>query len=190
MESLVRTYGYLACFLGTFFEGETVLVIASFAAHRGYLELPLVIVIAFFGSLAGDQFFFLLGRLRGQSLLRSHLAWQVRAERASAILERHKAKVLLSFRFLVGLRMILPFILGMGGMSPTRFLLFNAVGAAIWSVTIGLGGYVFGATLELLLEDLKRFEIETMAALAVIGFLLWLRRLLRERTRDRGEDAP
>ena len=48
LESIVDTYGYLAVLLGTFLEGETILVLGGFAAHRGYLALPWVIVAAFF----------------------------------------------------------------------------------------------------------------------------------------------
>jgi len=58
LESIVDTYGYVAVLLGTFLEGETILVLGGFAAHRGYLALPWVIVAAFFGSLCGDQLFF------------------------------------------------------------------------------------------------------------------------------------
>ena len=43
MEQFVATYGYAAIALGTFFEGETILVIGGFLAHRGYLGLPGVI---------------------------------------------------------------------------------------------------------------------------------------------------
>jgi membrane protein DedA with SNARE-associated domain len=49
-EGQISAYGYYAVEAGTFFEGETVLVLAGFAAHRGYLELPLVIACAFAGE--------------------------------------------------------------------------------------------------------------------------------------------
>jgi membrane protein DedA with SNARE-associated domain len=51
LESIIETYGYWALLVGTFFEGETVLVLGGFAAHRGYLTLPWVILAAFIGSL-------------------------------------------------------------------------------------------------------------------------------------------
>lgn len=57
-------YGYLALLIGTFLEGETILVLGGLAAHQGYLDLAGVILAAFAGSLMGDQFFFLLGRRR------------------------------------------------------------------------------------------------------------------------------
>jgi membrane protein DedA with SNARE-associated domain len=40
LESLIDTYGYPAVLVGTFFEGETVLVLGGFASHRGYLACP------------------------------------------------------------------------------------------------------------------------------------------------------
>ena len=62
IQTLIQNYGYWAVFVGTFIEGETILLLGGFAAHRGYLALPWVIVAAFFGSLCGDQLFFFLGR--------------------------------------------------------------------------------------------------------------------------------
>jgi membrane protein DedA with SNARE-associated domain len=35
LESLINTYGYLAILVGTLLEGETILVLGGFAAHRG-----------------------------------------------------------------------------------------------------------------------------------------------------------
>ena len=48
---LIQSYGYWAILAGTFLEGETILVLAGFAAHLGYLQLPWVILAAFAGSL-------------------------------------------------------------------------------------------------------------------------------------------
>ena len=61
LESIIDTYGYVAVTIGTFFEGETILVIAGFAAHQGYMKLPGVIIAAFIGTVFGDQLFFYLG---------------------------------------------------------------------------------------------------------------------------------
>jgi membrane protein DedA with SNARE-associated domain len=38
LESILDPYGYLAVLVGTFLEGETILVLGGFAAHRGYLQ--------------------------------------------------------------------------------------------------------------------------------------------------------
>ena len=51
----------MAVILGTFLEGETILVLAGLAAHQGYLSLSGIILAAFAGSLCGDQLFFFWG---------------------------------------------------------------------------------------------------------------------------------
>lgn len=54
LAGLIAAHGYWALALGAFLEGETILVLAGVAAHRGYLDLRLVILVAFAGSLLGD----------------------------------------------------------------------------------------------------------------------------------------
>ena len=69
LQQFLQEFGYFALFLGTFFEGETILVLAGFLAFRGYMDINLVVVVAFFGSYAGDQLWYFLGRKHGRKLL-------------------------------------------------------------------------------------------------------------------------
>ena len=39
LESFLAKYGYIAIILGTAFEGETIMIMGGFSAHRGYLKL-------------------------------------------------------------------------------------------------------------------------------------------------------
>ncbi len=50
-ESLLQDFGYLAVFVGTFLEGEAILITAGFFASRGYLDPMIVCVVAFAGFL-------------------------------------------------------------------------------------------------------------------------------------------
>ena len=70
LAHFIATYGYLAVFVGTLLEGETVLVLGGFAAHRGHLSLPVVMVVAFAGSLLGDQTMFWIGHAYGSALVK------------------------------------------------------------------------------------------------------------------------
>lgn len=176
VEHLISTYGYLAVLVGTFLEGETILVIAGFAAHRGYLGLPEVIAAACAGTLAGDQLFFYLGRSRSEALLRRRPSWRGSIERVRHMLERHQLAVVLGFRFLYGVRTVTPFAIGMSGFPPVRFLILNVIGAATWAAVIGSLGYLFGHSLELVLGDLKRYELAIMLGLAATGVVLGLLR--------------
>ena len=70
IEHLLNTYGYLALFIGTFAEGESVLVLGGILAHSGHLELTAVIVTAFVAAVLGNQLYFYLGRRHAQGFLR------------------------------------------------------------------------------------------------------------------------
>ena len=184
LEHLIDAYGYLAILAGTFLEGETILILGGVAAKLGYLDLPWVIVCGFTGSLIGDQLAFLLGRWRGRALLQRRPAWDSRAARVEDILEWHRIPVILGFRFLYGLRNLTPFVLGMTRVPFVQFALFNVVGAALWAGVIGGLGYSLGHAADWLLGDIKRYELEVLAAVAVLGVLGWaLHGLLRKRSR-------
>src|SRR3990172_9243023 len=148
IEALLRTYGYYALFIGTFLEGETILVLAGFLAHQGYMELRWVVLLAFLGSLSGDTLVFQLGRWKGRAFLARHPRWDKRAARVQNALERYRTYVVLSFRFFYGLRNITPFVIGSTGFSPRRFFVLNFVGAAIWSVAVAYLGYVAGSAVQ------------------------------------------
>ena len=98
LEILVSAYGYPALFIGTFLEGETILVIAGFLAHRGYLELPWVIVIAFLGTFSGDQFYFWLGRTKGVRFLTRRPSYRG-VEKAQDLLEKHHKPIIFRISF-------------------------------------------------------------------------------------------
>ena len=167
LSRLVADYGYLAVFAGSLLEGETVLILAGFAAHQGHLSLPWVIAIAFCGGMLGDQIFFFLGRRYGESLLRRLPRMASHAERVNRLLLRHHAGLIIGVRFMYGLRIVGPIVIGMSQVSARRFLLFNLIGAAIWAVLIAGVGFLFGHTLKWLLADLDRYE--WVVALVIVG---------------------
>jgi membrane protein DedA with SNARE-associated domain len=172
-ELIIGSYGYIALWVGTFLEGETILILAGFAAHLGYLHLPWVILVAFLGTLSGDQLFFYLGRRQSRFVLDKHPAWQRRLDRVERLFERYQTLLILGFRFLYGLRTVTPFVLGRSGVAPGYFFLLNTVGAMVWSLVVGIGGYLFGNILKIIMGDIKRYEIEAFGAIAIIGGLIW-----------------
>jgi membrane protein DedA with SNARE-associated domain len=186
LEQLISTYGYLAILVGTFLEGETILVLGGFAAHRGYLHLPWVILAAFVGTLAGDQLFFFIGRLRGQALLARHPAWQARIEKVNRLLERYQTLLILAFRFVYGIRTSTPFVIGMSRVKTGYFVLLNTIGAMAWAIAIATAGYLLGNAVEAILGDIKRYEIGLMGIIAVGAALAWtVRSIYRRRVNNR-----
>ena len=174
-------YGYAFVFVGALAEGESVLLVAGFAAHRGLLKLPEVMALAFVAGTLGDQICFYLGRRHGPALLARFpsLADARRAPAADAASGIPNAAIL-SVRFLYGLRTAGPIALGTLGVSRWRFALLNMLSAALWAVAFSLLGYQFGNALQWLLDDLRSVEEGVLAALlaAALVWAVW-RRLRR-----------
>jgi membrane protein DedA with SNARE-associated domain len=173
LPGIIENYGYAAILVGTFLEGETILILAGFAAHLGYLNLPLVMLAAFLGSLCGDQLYFYLGRKHSYYILRRKPVWEQRIAKFNRLLERYHTLLILSFRFLYGLRTVSPFAMGMSSVSTARFVALNAIGAIVWAVSFGIGGYFFGQALELLIGDLKKYEYILLGTIALAGIIIW-----------------
>ena len=179
METFVQTYGYWAILIGTFLEGETILVLGGLAAHMGYMDLSGVILAAFAGSLCGDQFFFFLGRRHSTFLLNRRPAWKSKLDRANRLMDRFQTPLILGFRFLYGLRTVMPFAIGISRVQLWRFVLLNAIGAIVWAVVVAGGGYLFGNALEGLLGNVRHYEKMLFALVAVAGVVMWALHLVR-----------
>jgi membrane protein DedA with SNARE-associated domain len=184
LEYLVSHYGYLSILLGTFFEGETILIAAGVMAHLGYLKLPYIMGMAFIGSLSGDQFFFILGRIKGQPLLSKFKKIQSRMDKVHILLDRYNDLIMIGFRFVYGIRILTPIVLGMNHkVSARRFLLFNVLGAIVWSIAVSLGGYLFGEALHLIMKGVKQYELKIIMGIVIIGLLAWILNRLTGRVR-------
>jgi len=179
LQQFLHDFGYLALFIGTFFEGETILVLAGFLAFRGYMDINLVVVVAFCGSYAGDQLWYFLGRKHGRKLLARKPRWQLMGDRALEHIRRHPDIWVLSFRFVYGLRTVMPVAIGLSGYPPGRYLLLNGIGAAVWATALAAAAYHFGAALETILPSIKKYELWVLGSLLVLGFVLWLRRRIK-----------
>ena len=158
LVEFVSTYGYVAVLAGTLLEGESVLLLAGFAAHQGHLSIEAVLLIAFVGGTLGDQFFFWIGRHWGGLLLQRSPTIRSATRRVSELLQRWDAALVFCIRFMYGLRIAGPIAMGALGVRSGRFALFNALGAAVWAVLIGGAGYLLGHSLEAFLGDLERYE--------------------------------
>jgi membrane protein DedA with SNARE-associated domain len=173
LGSLIATYGYLAVAAGCLLEGETVLVLAGFAAHRGYLGLPEVIAVAASTAFAGDQFFFWLGRRHGEAVLQRWPSVAAHAARVQALIERHQPWLIIGTRFAYGLRIAGPILIGTSAVAAPRFALLNAIGAVLWAAVVAASGWFFGQMVEVFLGDLRRIEHWLLLALAGIGAAVW-----------------
>jgi membrane protein DedA with SNARE-associated domain len=87
-------------------------------------------------------------------------------------MNQFQTPMILSFRFLYGLRTLAPFVIGMSPVSFKKFILLNAAGALVWAVAVGSGGYLFGHALEIFVGKIKHYEVKVFAMIALIGLFV------------------
>lgn len=173
LKEYLELHGYWVLFVGTFLEGEAILLMAGFLAFRGYLDISGVVLTAWAGSFLGDQFYFYLGRLKGRALLKRFHSIARKFREALKLIEKYGAFVAFISRFTYGFRIVLPIILGITKLAPRTFLWINLVSAFVWALVFALGGYLFGKSAELLLDNISNYEHYIALALLGIIALIW-----------------
>jgi membrane protein DedA with SNARE-associated domain len=174
---LIADYGaffYLLIFVWTFFEGETIVLFAAFAAAQGLLDPWLLLVAAGFGSYLGDQCYFWLGRKYGVRLLKRFPSWRPGVESALSWLERYDVWFILSFRFIYGVRNFSSFGLGLSAVRWERFLRLNFIAAMVWAaVFVGIG-YFLGHAFNTAVNIANWLGYALLGVFVAIAVSIWL----------------
>ncbi len=168
--------------------GETILIAGAIYAGAGRLNVVAVGVAAFIAAIIGDNIGFAIGHFGGRALA---LRWgkyvfltEERLNKAEAFFDRRGAIVITFARFVEGLRQANGIIAGITGMHWLRFLIFNAIGAALWVGTWVSLGYLAGDHITAIYHYITLYSYYVLIALAVlvVGYIAW--RLRRRRRRS------
>lgn len=176
--SLVAQYGYLIILFGVMLEsmgvplpGETILIAAGVLVQRGSLDLGDAILFGILGAVIGDQIGYWIGREGGRPFVlrwgRYVLITPERLSRAERFFDRHGGKAVFLARFFAGLRVFGALVAGISRMRWRTFLLYNALGGAVWATAAVLAGYLLGGSLALAERWMGR-------ATALVGIVLVL----------------
>src|SRR5215217_4033378 len=182
--SLIEHYGYLVILFGVMLEstgvplpGETILLASGILVQRGTLDLGDVIFFGILGAVVGDQIGYWVGRGGGRPFV---LRWgryifitPARLGRAEAFFERHGGKAVFLARFFSGLRVFGALVAGISRMRWGTFILYNALGGAVWATAVVLLGYFLGSSLGLVERWLGRVSI-LLIGLLVFAIVLYL----------------
>lgn len=196
LEPFVQTYGLWGLFADIFLEsmglpmpGETLLVIAAGLASTGALNIVSVAVTAFVAAVLGDNLGFLIGRRLGRQVVLRHGArigiTQARLQRVEQVLDSKGAIIVVVARFIVLLRQLNGLAAGTAGMHWLRFVIANAIGAALWVGAWASLAYFFGKKADMLptlWHMLSRFAFLLVPMLILALVAAWLWRRARGRT--------
>ncbi len=180
MVEAIKTIGYFGLFgvvfaetglfLGFFFPGDSLLFVAGVLAAQGFFSLPILLVglflSAFLGNLVGYWFGGYVGPKifsREDSLLfkKSHLL------KAQAFYERHGPKTIVLARFIPIVRTFAPIVAGVARMHYGTFVLYNLIGALLWSVGLTTLAYYLGG----LVENIDRYLLPIVLLIIFLSIL-------------------
>src|ERR1044072_4813435 len=140
LADIIPRYGYALVFVSAAVEGDATLLTATFLAHRGYLHLHFVIVVAAAATVTINQVYFWLARRFGQQRVATMRTYR-RIQPVLDRIDRHGTLLVFFSRFVYGFRIAIPAACGATGMSAVRFTIVDVVGSIVWSVVIGLAGF-------------------------------------------------
>ena len=170
----LELHGYWVLFIGTFLEGESILLMAGFLAFQGYLDVFGVVATAFAGSFLGDQCYYYLGYFSGRSLMRRCHLIARKFRPALRLIEKYGILAAFFSRFTYGFRIVLPIILGITSLAPTTFLWINLASALSWASLFCLVGYLFGTSAAVFLGDVSKHEQHLIVILMGFFITVWL----------------
>ena len=199
LEPTLNHFGYLAVGglvliedFGVPVPGETVLILGAVYAGSGHLNIALVVLLAFIGAMLGDNIGFAIGHFGGRPLVERYgryvLLTRERLDKATRFFQRHGGKIIIVARFIEGLRQANGIIAGMSGMRWTRFLIFNAIGAALWVAVWASIGYLSGDHINAIYKAATTYVTYLAIVLAVLLLAYIARHIIRTR-RARAPDA-
>ena len=158
LDSLIAILGskiYLLLFLVVFLEmgiiilpflpGDSLVFACGAFAARGSLNVVLLFFALAIGAILGDLLNYLIGNLIGKTLIKKYNVVSKRnLDRTHEFYAEYGAKTVVLARFVPIIRLIAPFVAGIGKMNLKKFMFYNIVGGLVWVAIFLTIGFFFG----------------------------------------------
>jgi membrane protein DedA with SNARE-associated domain len=170
--------------------GQTIMVAAAIYAGAGRLNVFAVGAIAFVAAVLGDNVGYWIGVRGGRRLVHRFGKYifitPERLDWAERFFARRGNRIVVVARFIDGLRQLNGVIAGITAMPWRTFLIYNAIGAALWVGWWTTISYFLGTHLIVIMEHAHRYKWWAIAlvAIAVTTYItLHVRHVRRRRAR-------
>ncbi|HQZ96149.1 MAG TPA: VTT domain-containing protein [Pyrinomonadaceae bacterium] len=185
MLNLLGVYVYFGLFfiifaetglaVGFFLPGDSLLVVSGLFAAAGKLNVLLVMLAFFLGSVIGDSTGYWTGRVMGKTLFNREESWVFkpsRVEKAHHFFEKYGPKTVILARFVPIVRTFAPIVVGAAEMPYRQFLPYSIFGGLLWIGSMVLAGYFLGGVVERALNIKLEDHIEKVVIVVVVLSLL------------------
>ena len=150
-----------------------VLLAAGALAGAGKMNLGMAVALGVVACLIGDLMWYYLGRQRGAKVLkvlcRISLEPDSCVRRTESFFIRHGIRSLVLAKFIPGLSTVTPALAGLFGVSLKRFMLYNGLGALLWTSAFIAPGYLLADQLEWVAAQAAR--LGSSLVVMVVGVL-------------------
>lgn len=179
LEEFARTYGYWAVLFGIMLEnlgiplpGESIVLVSGFLAGRGDLGFWQVLACVILGGVVGNTFGYWVGVYGGWPLVLRVSRWfRIDEQKLLDIKQRfslNAARAVFFGRFITLLRIFAGPLAGIVEMPFAQFMLYNVLGALLWSSVMVSGAYFAGQWVDLtqLIKWVSQFSVVVLGAIA------------------------
>jgi membrane protein DedA with SNARE-associated domain/rhodanese-related sulfurtransferase len=169
--------------LGVPVPAVTVLVFAGSAVAHGTLSFTHVLLAAVLAALIGDGVWFSAGRVYGRPLInrlaRFSLSIDSSVQTTRSLFERFGVPIVSICKFVPGLALITPPLMGTTRIAARAFVTWDAIGAVAWAGFWLLGGALFSRQLAMLLRTVEQHGATVVDLLLALALLYVGYRYLR-----------
>lgn len=197
IQQAMTSLGYIGVAFLMFLENvfppipsELIMPLAGFTAGTGKLSFVGVVITGALGSLLGQLPLYYLGRWVGEAKL---VAWADRygkwltvsgaeVKKADDWFDRHGYKAVFLARLVPGLRSLISIPAGISEMRLATFLLYSALGTALWVLLLTTLGSILGENYELVDTYLGPVALIVLGAVLVFAVAWVVRRRTKKQS--------
>jgi membrane protein DedA with SNARE-associated domain len=191
IEQLIQTIGYPGIAFMMFAENvfppipsELIMPFAGFLVGRGEFNFVGVVVAGVLGSVLGAIVLYYIGMWAGDKVLRAFLrrygylftVSEKEYDRALSFFARYGDVIVFFGRLIPLVRSIISIPAGANHMPLPKFILFTAIGSAIWSGVLAYAGVALGENWEQVIGFVENYQDIVTVVVAIIGvvFAGWI----------------
>ena len=162
---------------------EIVIPPAIWKAASGELNMYLVVLFATIGAIIGATFNYAMARWLGRVIVygfadskigKLFLLNQAKVEHAEAYFNRHGKSSTFIGRLIPGIRHLISIPAGLAKMDVKQFILYTALGSAIWHIILAALSYYLYKQQDLLYKYMHELSFILLACGAVfVVYLVW-----------------
>ena len=180
---LITKYGYIILFLYSLGGGFVALVGASVLSYAGKMDLTLSLIVATLGNFIGDMILFYLARYQKKefsSYLQKH---RRKLAYIHILMKKYGSFLMIIKKYIYGVKTLVPLAAGVSKFDVVKFSIYNALGAILWALSFGFGGYFLG---EIIIKGIDLmsdypFIAPIFVAILFLGIWLWISKAIKNK---------